>query len=132
MLFGSVLQLLVHRMMPAADPFENLKVLWGHIKAEYNAKNTSARYGAMKMTMFKPKGTAKLRGTASNIKAFGPVLYAIFKRYWNPELRLHKLMELTLRTGNHLEKILDRNKTEFVLQGLPICGRRCLSDFSCV
>jgi len=70
------------------------------------------------MTMFSPKGTAKLRGTAAVIKDFGPVVYSIFKRYWNSELRLHKLIELALRSGNHLETILERNKQEFVLSGL--------------
>ena len=118
MLFGSVLHLLVHTLMPSADPHENLKLLWTHIKAEYAANKTASKFGVMKMTMFSPKGTAKLRGTAAVIKDFGPVVYCIFKRYWNSELRLHKLIELALRSGNHLETILERNKQEFVLSGL--------------
>ena len=128
MLFGSVLHLLVHTMMPSADPYENLKVLWTHIKAQYAAHKTSSRFGAMKMTMFTPKGTAKLRGTAAVIKDFGPVVHSIFKLYWNSELRLHKLIELALRSGNHLEAILDRSQEEFVLSGLFLCGRICLRD----
>ena len=118
MLFGSVLHLLVHTLMPSADPHENLKLLWKHIKAEYVANKTASRFGVMKMTMFSPKGTAKLRGTAAVIKDFGPVVHAIFLQYWNSELKLHRLIELALRSGNHLETILARNKDEFVLSGL--------------
>ena len=112
------MQLLVHRIMPSHDPLENTKTLWLNIKEQYKSQRTGARFSSMKMSMFSPKGCAKLRGTAAVIKAFGPVLYAVWCKYWNKELILHQRIELCLRTGCHLENLLEKHKSEYVLPGL--------------
>ena len=117
-LFGSVMQLLVHRIMPSECPLENTKQLWLDIKDVYRREKTDARFSTMKMSMFSAKGCAKLRGTAANIRAHGKVLYEVWCKYWNEDLLLHQRIELCLRTGCHLEKLLDDNKSEYALPGL--------------
>jgi hypothetical protein len=112
------MQLLVHRVMPSQDPVENTKTLWRDIKEQYKSQQTSAKFGSMKMSMFSPKGCAKLRGTAAVIKEFGSVLCAVWCKYWNKDLLLHQRIELCLRTGCHLETLLEKNKSEYVLPGL--------------
>jgi hypothetical protein len=116
-LFGSVMHLLVHTMMPSNDPNVNLTTLWADIRVEYRKNSTVSKFTAMKMTMFNAKGGVKLRGTAAIIKAFGPIIYDIFLRY-KKDLKVHNLIELCLRTGNELEQILNDNKTEFAFSGI--------------
>jgi hypothetical protein len=121
------MHLLVHLMMPSTDPVENTVTLWTDIKAEYKEQGTESRFSSMKMSMFSPKGCAKLRGTAANIKAIGKVLYKIWLKYYNPERLVDQRVELAIRTGCHLEAILDRNKDQYVLPGLSCIVR--LLDF---
>jgi hypothetical protein len=111
------MHLLVHTIMPD-DPEKNVTRLWELVKAGFKKQKTKAVFVQLKMTMFSPKGTVKLRGTAAVIKAFGKVLYAIWIQLWNASLVLHQRVELALRTGCLLEEILDRNKSEYVLPGL--------------
>ncbi len=112
------MHLLVHRMMASSDPAQNTATLWGLIKDEYKSQGISNKFGNMKMSMFSAKGCAKLRGTASVVRAFGPVLYQIWLKFYNPERELDQRVELVLRTGYHLERILDRNASEYALSGI--------------
>ena len=59
-LYGSVMQLLVHDIMPDPTADENLKVLWREMKQQYDAFKINSRFGQMKMSMFNPKGRASL------------------------------------------------------------------------
>ena len=82
------------------------------------------------------EGSKKLRGTAGVIKEFGKVLHAIWIIYWSPDVVVHKLIELCLRTGNRGEEILQQHKSWFALPGiahfvlLPKCLRCLMLLFS--
>ena len=64
------------------------------------------------------------------------MLHAIWIIYWSPDEKLHKLVELCLRTGNAGEDILKKHRAEFVLPGiahfvlLPKCLRCLMRLFS--
>ena len=55
-LYGSVMHMLVHMLMPLGDPTANLNVLWSHVKRLYKELRIPYRFSSLKMTMFAPKG----------------------------------------------------------------------------
>jgi len=55
-LYGSIMHMLVHKIMPLEDPQENVNVLWSHVKRLYKELNIPYKFSSLKMTMFSPKG----------------------------------------------------------------------------
>ena len=55
-LYGSIMHMLVHTIMPLDDPDENLNDLWGHVARLYKELNIPYRFSSLKMTMFSTKG----------------------------------------------------------------------------
>ena len=85
--------------------------------------NVANKFGTMKMTMFSPKGSVKLRGQAAVVRDFGQVLHAAWKKFCPESLKpdgleVYRKIEETLRLSVKMEAILDDHKTEFVLPGL--------------
>ena len=86
-------------------------------------------------------GGIKLRGTAAIIKEFGKVLHAIWIIFSNPLDKIHRQVDLCLRTGNRSEEILNQHRSDFVLPGAVhvLLSFKCLMcvlffcfDFLCV
>ena len=74
---------------------------------------------SIKIFFFLPvAGGIKLRGTAAIVKEFGKVMQAIWMLFWSPDNKVHKLVELCLRTGNASEVILSQHRSDFVLPGI--------------
>ena len=83
---------------------------------------------SIKIFFFRPvAGGIKLRGTAAIVKEFGKVMQAIWMLFWSPDNKVHKLVELCLRTGSASEDILSQHRSEFVLPGIAHCLLCCLS-----
>lgn len=118
-LYGSVLHLLVHKILPKS-PQENLTTIWSSVRQLYDhfqiAKEN--RYGTLRLTMFKTSGSTKLRGKAGEIRAFAPIIHRIWQQHYNPNLEIHTKIELSLRLGCRMEEILDLHRDEFVIPGL--------------
>ena len=55
-LYGSIMHMLVHTIMPLDDPEDNLVELWGHVKRLYKELGVAYRFSSLKMTMFTTKG----------------------------------------------------------------------------
>jgi len=55
-LYGSIMHMLVHMIMPLDDPDENLNDLWNHVKRLYKELAVPYRFSSLKMTMFSSKG----------------------------------------------------------------------------
>ena len=45
-------------------------------------------------------------------------MWHVFQRHMKQDLKIHKLIELTLRKGVELERILDAHKDSFTLPGI--------------
>ena len=118
-LYGSVLHLLVHKILPKS-PQEDMTSLWSTAKQLYDHFEVSKenRYGTLRLTMLKTKGTTKLRGKAGEIRAFAPVIHRLWQQYYDPNIVIHMKIELCLRLGCDMERILDENRAEFALAGL--------------
>ena len=117
-MYGSVLHLLVHVVMPGS-PEANLKAVWIEIQTQYRLQRIEQRhrYSTLKLTMFGVRGGAKLKGPAGLIRYFGYVLHPLWKQKMNPALDMHKRIELALRKGNEMEKILDAHPDVYALPG---------------
>ena len=59
-LYGSIMHMLVHTVMPLDDPQQNLSDLWQHVKRLYKELDVRYRYSSLKMTMFSPKGASSV------------------------------------------------------------------------
>ena len=109
-LFGSILYLLTHHLMPDEDPKENLQALWGWILQWYeeNQVLVSKRFRHLdKLTMYvKKKGPPKLRGKAIEIKNFGPVMLAVWQEF-GKESEWYDQLCLILELNIQLDKTLD-------------------------
>ena len=73
MLYGSVLNYIVHILMPGL-PKDNLAAVWCEAKRLYKELQVPKenRYGTMKLTMFKVSdGSCKLRGTVMCLFVIG-------------------------------------------------------------
>ena len=118
-LYGSALHLLVHKILPKS-PQDNLTNIWATARQLYDHFDITKenRYGTLRLTMFKTQGTTKLRGKAGEIRAFAPVIHRLWQQYYNPDDEIHKKIELCLRLGCDMERILDENREEFALPGL--------------
>ena len=55
-LYGSIMHMLVHTIMPHDDPEENLKDLWRHVVRVYKELKITYKFSSLKMTMFSTKG----------------------------------------------------------------------------
>ena len=55
-LYGSIMHMLVHTVMPLDDPDENLNDLWRQVKRVYKELAVPYKFSSLKMTMFSSKG----------------------------------------------------------------------------
>ena len=55
-LYGSIMHMLVHTIMPLDDPEQNLINLWANVKRLYKELNIAYKFSSLKMTMFTTKG----------------------------------------------------------------------------
>lgn len=117
MLYGSVISLLINEIM-TGSPENNLSQLWLFILHKYNQLNIKNRYGSLTLTMFSTKTGIKLKGKAAEVRDIGPVLHAAWLAFCPGKLELHRVIELCLRLGNHMETILNDTKTLFVVPSL--------------
>ncbi len=115
-MFGSVLSLLVNTMLPAT-PEQNLKTLWAFLKQYFKENRTKTPFRYLnKLTMFQRKNKfSKLRGKGSELRHFGNALNALWDKYKNPHLEVHRQISLMLRLNCKLEATLSDHKDKFSL-----------------
>lgn len=110
-LFGSVLSLLCFFVLHG-EPSQNLQTCWGFIQQYYKDHKVEIRYRYLnKLTMFmRKKKCPKLRGKACEIKYFGTVLLALWTRFMNPSISLHKKVLLMLKLNCRMEALINEHK----------------------
>lgn len=106
-LYGSCLHLLCFCILPGT-PIENLAVIWTWMQAYYQQHKPATRYRQFsKLTMFQKKnGIPKLRGKASEVKAFGPVLLAMWRHFMNKGNTIHKQIRFLLKKNIEIDSIV--------------------------
>ena len=111
-MFGSCLYLLVHEVMPKPTPEENLQLIWDFLKKWYKHNKVPYQFKYLtKLSMFtRKKSFPKLRGTAAEIRYFGPALRAAWQEWMNPNLNLHLQIKLMLDKNVRMEEILTECK----------------------
>ena len=116
-MFGSVLALLTHTVLPAT-PLENLKRVWARVLHFYKASRTPAanRFRSLgKLSMFvRRTGYPKLRGKGHELKHFGRALLDVWQHFHNPVIRIHQQILLMLQLNVRMEDLLLDHKTCFV------------------
>lgn len=126
------MHLLCHYIMPDT-PEKNLATIWTTAKQLYKTLGVPKmnRFSTMKLTMFKLKGTTKLRGKAGEIRSFGKVLSRIFDMYCNQHDEIHQKISLCIKLGVKMEDILDAHVEDFALPGVLFLGWGCLMAVLC-
>ena len=119
-IFGSVLFVLVCMVMPGEDE-ANLATCWAFLKNFFKTNRTPTPFRYMtKLSMFIRSGKfPKLRGKASEIRHFGKALLALWNRFCNPALLLHKRIALMLKHNVHLEDMITNHKGDFAFPPGP-------------
>ena len=109
LVYGSVLSLLVHHVLPSAEPLVNLKRVWADIQWYYQRYNVPCRYRYLnRLSMFDRKAPQypKLRGKAAEIKYLcGPLRY-VWDKYHNNALVVHRQIALYLKMNQEIEETL--------------------------
>ena len=110
--FGSIMFLSVYQLLPAADPKANLAVVWKHLLQAYKTFGITERYkGMRKLTIFQRKGQPpKIKGRAGQIAAFGRPLLAVWCKFMNEELHIHRTIRTFLKINIAMEQILADHK----------------------
>lgn len=110
-LFGSIFWLLCYVVLPQS-PKTNLQVCWSFIKRYYGQHKVKHRYRSIsKLTMFmKKKDYPKMRGKASEIKCLAKPIAALWGKFMNKNLKMHKLVNLMLKLSVKMNDIVDANK----------------------
>ena len=119
-IFGSVMYLLCF-VIVSSTPKDNLNVCWTFIKNYWKDHKVVRRLKYLnKLTMFVRKTDfPKLRGKAAEIKGFGPVVLALFSKFMNPNLEIHKAIRAMLKLNVQMESILDQYKHHIALPSRP-------------
>ena len=119
-IFGSVLYVLVSMVMEGG-PEENLARCWAFLKSFFKENKTPTPFRYMtKLSMFIRNGKfPKLRGKASEIRHFGKALLALWNRYANSALILHRRIALMLKHNVHLETMITNHKEDFAFPAGP-------------
>ena len=119
-IFGSILFVLVCMVMPGEDE-ANLATCWAFLKNFFKTNRTPTPFRYMtKLSMFIRSGKfPKLRGKASEIRHFGKALLALWNRFCNPALLLHKRIALMLKHNVHLEDMITNHKEDFAFPPGP-------------
>lgn len=112
--YGSVLALLVCKVMDDDSPQNNLNVLWREIQVYYRAHETKVQYRYLnKATMFLwQNGTPKLRGKAGEIRHFAPVLLHLWARRMNEGMLVHEQIKFLLKFSVQMEELIADNRDE--------------------
>ena len=114
-LLGSTLWVLLHMVLPGEDKKAKLQIIMKDILDLYKARNTSNRFGNIKLTMF-TGNSSNLKGKAGEVKDLGPIMLEIWRRYMQPDrFTIHTDIELVLKLSCRLDEILDEHPTDFVL-----------------
>lgn len=115
-IFGSVFYLLCFVIMEST-PKANLERCWAFIKLYWKNHRVSVKYRYInKLTMFVRKSDfPKLRGKAAEIKHFGPVVLALFTKFMNKNLEIHKTIQTLLKLNVKMEQILESHKEAVAL-----------------
>ena len=111
--YASVLALLCCQIM-GGTPQENLNQCWRTIKEYYAAHNIRIQYKYLnKLTMFLRKsGTPKLRGKAGEIRHVAPAISHLWSMHMDPNLEIHKQIDMLLRFSVRMEELITINKEE--------------------
>ena len=113
-LCGSVMYLLVYFVL-SGTPEENLMTVWLDVLYIYKRDGVSNKFAQMKTSMFNTKSSPKLKGKAAEGKDMVPVLHKVWLKYFNPALEVHRNIEIVLRTGAHMDKLVEQNRHLFAL-----------------
>lgn len=107
--FGSIMKLLTHHIMPGTVS-NNLEVLMDKFKEKYTELGTSVRFNDIRPTMYDHGNDQfpRLKGQASEIRHFVPVLKDVFRAHMDHASRQHKQVHLMLEHCHNIESILDR------------------------
>ena len=115
--YGSILSLLCNHCLPQ-DAASNLQTIWSEIKLFYKTHGTTCQFRYLnRLSMFQRKGDSypKLRGKAAEIKHLCYALHHVWKKFMNPNLEIHKKIELYLRLNAETEDILSEHRQELAL-----------------
>ena len=109
-LYGSVLWLLVYRVLPGS-PDDNLAEVWARIKGYYKEHDLHGHYCNLHIGMFTKRATPnsnypKLRGRACEIKMLGLPLVSVWQHYHDPTSVVHGQIRMMLQASVRLETIL--------------------------
>lgn len=105
--FGAVLQILCLHVLPGTDK-ENVRTCWEFLKTFYKEQRIPCAYRYLnKTTMFLRAGRyPKLRGKAAEIRHMCRPMSALWRRYMNSHLLVHRQIDLMLRLNIEVEQIL--------------------------
>ena len=112
--FGSILHLLVFTMVSHQEPLINLQICWKFIVEEYKRLNIEDRYRTFrKLSMFeRKKGGPKLKGRACQVVSLGRPLLALWCKYMNEHLEIHKKVRTLLRLNCAMEEMMKQFQHE--------------------
>ena len=118
-LYGSVLFLIVYRLMPDGNAANNLTQIWEFIKEFYKNNKDICRcpYKMIKLSMFSsgPGGYPKLKGKAAEVRDLGPALLAAWKFGMTEGDVFHLALLGALEASCRMDEILRQNKHLFCL-----------------
>ena len=114
-LLGSVLWMLIHWVLSPdlGDLEARLTLVWRDIFDIYKRRHTENRYGLIKLSMFTTKSQPKLKGKAAEVRDIGPVLLEVWRKYMNPDMAIHKKIEIMLEGSAHLDFLLEEHKDAY-------------------
>ncbi len=114
--FGSCLALLVNNILGGTAE-ENLQTCWSFLKRYFREHRTPTPFRYLnRISMFMRSGGRfpKLRGKASEVRHFSPALQALWEHHHNPNLAVHRQVNLMLKANCRLEELISEYKTENV------------------
>ena len=115
-MYAAVLTRLCYHVLPAT-PLANIQTVWKAIVEEYKRQNVPVRFRYLNsLRMFiRQKGPPKLRGKGAEIKYLAGPMAAVWQRFQNNALVMHKEISLMLRLNEFLENILTDHRGNFSL-----------------
>ena len=106
--------LLVHVLLPGTAE-ENLAKIWGDIVRLYDEFGIQNRYWVIRASMFKNKTQPKMKGKAAEVKDLLPVLVAVWKKYYNRDLDIHRKILVVLQGSFHMDDLLSQHPSDYAL-----------------
>ena len=112
--YGSVMWLLVHVLLPGTAE-ENLAKIWGDIVRLYDEFGILNRYWVIRRSMFNTKAQPKMKGKAAEVKDLLPVLVSVWKKYYNPDLDIHRKILVVMQGSCHMDDLLSQHPADYAL-----------------